>query len=96
MRHVTILAVMIASIAAAGCSSSDKATCDDACTAVFNCASQLQVTPPFTSVAECVNGCNAAVCSDKQGSIDCIVAVPCTNVTAVEAAITQCETTYCP
>ena len=96
MKYVMILAATLATVTAAGCGSSSKATCSDACSAIVTCANHLEVTPPFASVDECAAGCNAAVCADKQGSIDCIMAVQCTNISAVDAAITQCETTYCP
>jgi hypothetical protein len=91
-----ILAMAVATVTAAGCGSDKKNTCNDACNAVFACATKLNATPPFDSVTACVTGCNVAACTDKQATIDCITAVQCTNIAAVEAAITQCETTYCP
>ena len=96
MRYVLILAAAVAAVTAAGCGSSSKNTCGDACNAVFTCATRLEATPPFSSVAECETGCNASQCADLQATVDCIVAIQCTNIVAVEAAITQCQETYCP
>lgn len=96
MRYVMILAVAVAAVTAAGCGSSSKNTCGDACNAVFTCATRLEATPPFSSVAECEAGCNASQCADLQATVDCIVAIQCTNIAAVEAAITQCQETHCP
>ena len=83
MRWSPVVA-LIAVLAAAGCGSN---SCQDAVNASGACAAKLNTSSNLT-----LDACNAATCTNKQGYIDCVVGLSCSDLASYTNAYNACVT----
>ena len=79
---ISISVVALLSTAACG-----NHSCQDAVNSSVACAAKLNSSANLD-----LQTCNAAACTRKQGYIDCIVDLKCSDVTAYNAAFDTCLT----
>lgn len=75
-------------LSAAGCGGNNSTpSCQDAANAVAACAQKLGGSAGLTA-----DQCDAAICTNKQSAINCVVGLQCNDATSYNSAFTNCLT----
>ncbi|MGI5865205.1 MAG: hypothetical protein ACOX6T_24560 [Myxococcales bacterium] len=90
MKRILVLALASTALALQGCA----ATCEDACSAGFDCLKTVGYEVTMT-VEQCAEECEKSTCTNKQAAIDCMSEIKCADAQSGTGELITCAN-HCP